>query len=43
MSRFFQVLLITSTIAFSWLGMMVVHECEEEKVPGTVIHGAAVF
>lgn len=26
MSRFFQVLLITSTIAFSWLGIMAVHE-----------------
>jgi len=26
MNRFFQVLLITSAIGFSWLGMMVVHE-----------------
>ena len=24
--RFFQILLVVSTIVFSWLGMMVVHE-----------------
>ena len=26
MNRFFQILLISSTLAFSWLGMMAVHE-----------------